>query len=76
MSAPGIHTTDRQRPVTVAEMDEPFDGVMRALEVLAKAIQAHDQRFDAHDRRFDAHDRRFDALEEKLDKLLDHFGLR
>ena len=35
---------------------------MWALEVLAKAIQAHDQRFD--------------ALEEKLDKLLDHFGLR
>ena len=69
MSAPGIHTTDRQRPVTVAEMDERFDGVMRALEVLAKSIQAHDQRFDAHDQRFD-------ALEEKLDKLLDHFGLR
>ena len=68
MSAPGIHTTDRQRPVTVAEMDERFDGVMRALEVLAKAIQAHDQRFDAHDQRFD-------ALEEKLDKLLDHFDL-
>ena len=39
---------------TVAEMDDRFDGVMRALEVLAKAIQAHDQRFDAHDKRFDA----------------------
>ena len=32
MSAPGIHTTDRQRPVTVSEMDARFEGVMTALD--------------------------------------------
>ena len=89
MSAPGIHPTDRQRPVTVAEIDERFDGVTRGLEALGTAIGAlaakledHDRRFDAiekklkaHGRRFDKLDEKVDKLDEKVDKLLNHFNL-
>lgn len=68
MSAPAIHTTDQQRPVTAAEMDARFDAVMMAFQAQGAALEALAAKLMEHDRRFD-------ALDEKLDKLLTHFNL-
>jgi hypothetical protein len=60
---------DRNRPATLADVENSADEVMRSCQVQFTAIDA--QFAEVH-KKFDLMDRRFDRLEAKIDARFEH----